>query len=245
MTPTKTSKHETITRISFGAFAFALVTLGCDPADEPVSGDELLIEDDEDIDALAANPADEDELDDEEELDEADAAPEATITDGPLPALESRAPDFDLTAVPDVVRYAWTGVWFSEETPPSTCPSANLVTGVACWGGWCNDMQLECHGQYALGGTSWTSWFSEEGTNYKICDGNGYVSGMACQGFWCDSLSLQCSATNTTPAAHTCAWSGWFSEEDTPFLAPGGTAIKGVQCNGGYCDQLRYYYCPI
>lgn len=69
-----------ITRIGFGAFAFALVTLGCDPADEPMSDEELLAEDDEDVDALAANPAD------DEELDEAEGEAEATIIDGPLPA---------------------------------------------------------------------------------------------------------------------------------------------------------------
>ena len=245
MTPTKTSKHETITRITFGAFAFALVTLGCDPADEPVSDDELLTEDDQDIDALAANPADEDELDEGEELDEVDAEAVATITEGPLPVLEARVHDFDLTAAIGPMRYAWTGVWFSEETPPSTCPTNNLVTGVACSDWWCNNMQLECNPTTTLGGSWWTSWFSEEGTNYRICEGNGYVSGMACQGFWCDNLSLQCTATNSNPAPHLCTWSGWFSEEDAPFYAPVGTAIKGAQCNGGYCDQLRYYYCPI
>lgn len=219
------TKHEIITRITFGAFALSLFTLGCDPG-EPVSDEELLAaEEDEELDDLAAEPGDEE--------------PEE------LPVLEARSLEFGLTAALDPQSWNWTGVWFSEETPPSTCPAGNLVTGVACSGDSCDNMQLECHGTYALGATSWTTWFSEEGTNYRICSGSAYVSGMACQGGWCDNLSLQCANTNTTPAVHTCQWSGFFSNEDPAFYAPVGTAIKGAQCNGGHCDQLRYYYCPI
>jgi len=242
MTPIKTPKHQTITRITFGAFAFALVTLGCDPADEPVSDEELLAEDDEDVDALAANPADEDELD-EDELGEDE--PEATPTEE-LPTLESRfGGGFDLTAAIDAVGYAWTGFWFSEETPASLCPPGNVNTGIACAGGYCDSMQLECNPTQSVGAGTWTTWFSEEGTNYRMCEGNKYVTGMQCSGWWCDNLALYCSQTAYTPAAHECTWSGWFSEEDPPFYAPGGTAIKGVQCSGWYCDSLRYQYCTI
>lgn len=243
MSPIKTPAHHAITRITFGAFALSLFTLGCDPQDEPMSDAELLaeeVEDDEDVDALAATPAAEDEVDIEEaELDE-------TIPVEELPVLESRYDlDFDLTAATDAVGYAWTGFWFSEETPASLCPPGQVNTGVACAGGYCDSMQLECHPTQSVGAGTWTSWFSEEGTNYRMCEGNKYVTGMQCSGWWCDNLALYCSATSYTPGAHQCTWSGWHSEEDPPFYAPAGTAIKGVQCSGWYCDSLRYQYCTI
>lgn len=238
MSPIKTPKHEIITRITFGAFALSLFSLGCDPQGEPMSDDELLAADadDEDLDDLAATPADEEELDDEE--------PEATPTEE-LPVLESRVLDLDLTAAIGPMGYAWTGMWFSEETPASLCPPGNVNTGVACSGGYCDNMQLECNPTAWVGAGTWTSWFSEEGTNYRVCDGNKYVAGMQCSGWWCDNLALYCAQTQTTPAAHQCTWSGYFSEEDPVFYAPVGTAIKGVQCSGPYCDNKRYYYCSI
>lgn len=249
MSPTKISTRHAVTRITFGAFALSLFTLGCDPASEPVSDEELLAEEaeeaeDEDVDALAATPVDEDEPEAEPAERDEDATM-ATLTEV-FPAVKNRfEAGFDLTAATDVVGYAWTNFWFSEETPPGLCPPGQVNTGVLCAGGWCNDMMLECHPTQYVGAGSWTSWFSEEGTSYRMCDGNRYVTGMACSGWWCDSLALQCSTTSYTPAPHECTWSGWFSEEDPPFYAPVGTAIKGVQCAGGYCDSLRYWYCAI
>jgi len=242
MSLTKTPQSTMITRITFGAFALSLFTLGCDPASEPVSDDELLAaedDEDEDVDALAATPADDAPVDEAEE-----AGLDSLLTTEDEP--ESRFDlDFGLTAAADVVSYAWTGVWFSEEPPASLCPPGQVNTGVACAGGYCDSMQLECHPTQTVGAGTWTSWFSDEGYNYRICDGNKYVTGMQCSGWWCDNLALYCSSTGYTPGAHQCTWSGWHSEEDPPFYAPVGTAIKGVQCSGYYCDSLRYQYCTI
>jgi hypothetical protein len=234
MSLSKTHSHPIISRITFGAFALSLFTLGCDSADEPESDDELLTVDAEDEDdALAVVSADEDEIEDE------------TTPAEELPLPDDHALDLDLAAALDPMAFAWTGSWFSEETPSSTCPNSQLVTAVACSGSYCDNMQIGCHGSYPLGAPTWTSWFSEEGTNWRTCSGSSYVSGMDCSGSFCDNISLECSPTGTTPASNTCAWSGYFSEESPPYFAPAGTAIKGVQCNGSNCDNKRYYVCPI
>lgn len=243
MSPINTPKHEIITRITFGAFALSLFALGCDPADEPIGDDELLAADEEEedaIDELAATPSDDEPSDDEPSDDEPEATP---IDELPTPA--ARVLDFGLTAAVDVIGYAWTGMWFSEETPASLCPPNSVNTGVMCSGRYCDNMQLECNPATVTGSGTWTTWFSEEGTNYRTCEGNKYVTGMQCSGWWCDNLALYCSPTNTTPTNNQCVWSGYFSEEDPIFFAPVGTAIKGVQCSGPYCDNKRYMYCSI
>lgn len=216
------------------------LSFGCDPVDHHEEA------------RLLAEAEAEDELDDEDELvapeldspsDDTAAAP--TRGGKAVPSVSRMDADFDLVAENDPVGYQWLG-WFNENTPPSTCPTNNLATGTQCWGGWCWWMALECHpGTGTLGDRSWTPYFSEENQSYQICPGSSYVSGMHCRDSYCDNLSLECTTTSTTPAAHTCAWSGWFSEEDAPFYAPWATAIKGVQCSGSNCDALRYYYCPV
>lgn len=233
MSSIETPAQPIVTRFAFGAFALSLFTLGCDPQDEPLSDEELLAEeaeDEEDIDALAATPADEDELDEVEPSEE-------PVSDDAL--------DFDLTAAIDPMVKAWTGVWFSEETAVGQCPVNQLVTGVDCSGSYCDNKMLQCHpSPTTLGSGSWTSWFSDGNTNnFRVCGGTSYVTAMQCDGNYCDNLKLFCSPTGLTPA--NCVWSGYFSEEDPAFSAPAGTAIKGVQCNGSYCDNLRYQYCTV
>lgn len=247
MSPITTPSTAIVTRFTFGAFALSLFALGCDPQGEPVSDDELFAAEDEDeaaedVDALAATPADEDEL--EPAADDEVDAPPAGGSDAPAP-VSHRDPGFDLVAETGGMAYEW-GQWFSEEDPASTCRTNSLLTGVQCTGWYCDAMQLECHpGVGTLGQSSWSTWFSEEGTSWRICDGNRFVSGMTCSGGWCDNLSLECTETSANPAAHTCIWSGYFSDTDPAFLAPGGYAVKGVQCSGANCTSMRYYYCPI
>lgn len=229
---TKTSTPSTVIRFTFGAFALSLLTLGCDPASEPVGDEELLAEEaeaeDDDVDALT---------------DEAEPPP-AGAADGPAP-VSSRDPGFDLVAQPDVAAYEW-GTWFSEEDPGSTCRSGSLVTGVECSGWYCDSMRLECHpGSVTNGQRTWSPWFSEEGNNWWICDGTGFISGMTCSGGYCDNISVECTITNSTPGIHTCIWSPYYSDTTPQFLAPGGYAVKGVQCAGLNCASKRYYYCPV
>jgi hypothetical protein len=206
-------------------FGLAILVIGCDPADEHADG------------SVAEDPLELEEFEDIEELE--------VLPAEAMPVLESRKSHSDLEVTMGPLGYAWTGEWISEETPAGLCPPGTVNTGVACWDWYCNNMQLECNPAGWVGAGVWTSWFSEEGTSYRICDGNRYVTAMQCEGWWCDTLALHCSPTNTTPEAHQCAWSGWFSEEDSPFFAPYGTAIKGVQCGGVWCDSKRYYYCAI
>jgi hypothetical protein len=228
--------HDTSHRVIFGHAAMASLVLslglGCDPVDDGDHQEELLLQAEE---AQLVAP----------EVDVVDEVEEPAAEEPATPAQRRSDPGFGLVAENDPVGYEWLG-WFSEYTPPSTCPTNTLVTGTQCWGGWCNWMQLECHpGNGTHGSRSWTVYFSEENTNYQICPGSAYVSGMSCTGGYCDNISLECTTTNTNPAPHTCAWSGWFSEEDAPFYAPWATAVKGVQCSGDNCDALRYYYCPV
>lgn len=228
-------------QVIFGHAALATLVLslasGCDPVDVADDDEAMLLDENDDAEDLVAPEPD-------SSSDDADDTP-PTREGRAVPSASRLGDGFDLVAENDPVGYQWLG-WFYEWTPPSTCPTNSLVTGAQCWGGWCSMMALECHpASGTLGFRSWAWYFSEENQSYQICPGSSYVSGMDCRGSSCDDIALECTTTNTTPAEHTCTWSGWFSEEDPPFYAPWGTAVKGAQCSGSNCDALRYYYCPV
>lgn len=202
------------------------VASGCDPVDD--RGDDEL------------------ELElDEWELEPPLASPPAGNDEMPPPVERRETSDLPLTADQSPVGYNWTGIWFSDETAPSSCNTGQLLTGIQCSGSYCDDVQLECHDitTRTLAGRIWSGWIS--GVGWYECPGDRFVSAMACRGDYCDDVAVECTSTYYVPPAHTCSWSGWFSEEDPPFLAPFGTAVRGLQCSGTHCDDKRYYFCTI
>src|SRR5690349_1524348 len=141
---------------------------------------------------------------------------------------------------------SWTG-YTSEEYPPLICPDQQAVLGVDCNGGYCDNVSLYCSWTGRASGTqSWQPYFSEEGSNganESYCPGNDmWMAGIACNGGYCDNVSLLCTQFLGSTTGY-CEWSGWFSEEQAPFVAPWGYFVKGVKCGGSYCDNMRYYYC--
>ncbi len=225
----------TLLSSSFLALGLGLsMTLSaCDPGEE-FEG--------EDIEAFADE--DETELDDAVSQELASLPPEGN-DDMPPPAEDREQGELPLTADDDPSGYAWTGPWFSDETTPSGCGTGALVTGTQCSGSYCDNRQIECHAipNRTLAGRIWSGWIS--GSSWYTCPGDRFISAMACRGDNCDDIAVECTSTYYVPPVHTCTWSGWFSEEDAPFYAPVGTALRGVQCSGTHCDDTRYYYCTI
>ncbi len=145
--------------------------------------------------------------------------------------------------------------------------SDNIALGCSPWifGSLTSDVDT--------GGSYWSDAFSEEGdsgiektqcalfpdghqecdtiptgSNLHVCFGGfgpnnkGVVTGMACYGRYCDNLRLQCTKP-TSGHLGSCAWSGWFSEEQHQVDFGPGFYVTGVECSGSYCDNMRFYVC--
>ncbi len=224
------------------ALAIFGLTGACDmeePEDHARLEAELELEDE-----LADELAGAAELEDDEALDDDEAMEDAVlVVDLALPSSEPGidVPDVGLMAEPDVEGYVWRP-WISEETPPATCSSGQIVTGVDCSGPYCDNVQIECHGFGGAHGTrTWSSWFWEN--SGRECSGKGYITGLACKDSYCDKIKVQCGSTNLGKS--NCSWTGWYSEEQPPYLAPAGKAIAGIQCNGNHCDNKSYKVCSV
>jgi hypothetical protein len=145
--------------------------------------------------------------------------------------------------------WSWTGQT-SDEYPPLSCPSGGAVHGVECEGNFCDDIELHCMSTGRVGGVNtWLPYFSEEGDGSddqaRCKDPDMWMSGISCRGFFCDFISIECSQIIDSSTG-TCDWSEWYSEEQPPFHAPAGDYfLKGVECDGNFCDQMRYQYCEM
>jgi hypothetical protein len=138
----------------------------------------------------------------------------------------------------------WTG-YTSEEFPPLQCGSADLINGMECQGGDCDNIRVNCtNAGIAHGYSYFTSTFSEEGTNWRECGPGEWVTGIACYGSRCDNVSLECTAIPGR-VAHSCVWSGWFTDGSGPWQAPAGAYIRGAKCNGDHCDNMSVLYCRM
>jgi hypothetical protein len=143
---------------------------------------------------------------------------------------------------------AWTR-YTSEEDPPLICPNRQVVRGTHCTGSYCDNIALDC--VFVGGGFGqhrWLRYFSEEGTGPQRqghCVGSDeWFSGITCQGSYCDNISMRCTRIPNR-RAQNCEWSGWYSEEQPPFIAPAGRYIKAIECDGSYCDNKRYRHCRM
>lgn len=150
----------------------------------------------------------------------------------------------------------------SEETQPGTCGN-RLVAGVTCSGRYCDNMRLECgSGRHELYDIRWTPHVSEEGdatASFNVpnpwergdwpAGEPAFITGFACKGSYCDNVALECVALkNEFPESlggASCRWTAWVSEETPTVTFPAGHGAIRMQCRGRYCDDKRFFTCPI
>ncbi|MFP2925410.1 hypothetical protein ACLESO_09355 [Pyxidicoccus sp. 3LG] len=139
----------------------------------------------------------------------------------------------------------WTG-YTSEEFPPLQCDSNQLINGLECSGGYCDNIRVNCTAATSVshGASYFTSTFSEEATSYRYCGANEWVTGIACYGSRCDNVSLECTAISGRSVG-SCYWSSYYTDGSGPWQAPAGYFVRGAQCRGEYCDDMRFYYCAL
>jgi hypothetical protein len=156
----------------------------------------------------------------------------------------------------DYCTQRWTD-WTSEERAPVQCHSNYGAIGFACHGSYCDDVKLGCaqvpDWTWLSDGTvEWSNYFSEEGartsSNRYICKDGGIVTGISCKGSYCDNISVECQKlASGTLDTDKCDWTVTsLSEENGGFFDFGRDKfITGVQCDGSYCDNKRFFVCPL
>ena len=150
----------------------------------------------------------------------------------------------------------------SEETSPGTC-GKNLVAGITCNGSYCDNMTLICgSARNEIYDIRWTKHVSEEGEATAACHAPkpfergdwpagepAFITGLACKGRYCDNVALECVALkNAFPESlggPSCRWTDWVSEETPTLRFPAGFGAIRMQCRGGYCDDKRFFVCPV
>jgi len=155
---------------------------------------------------------------------------------------EARA-ELGLAAVGDPQGFSFLP-FVSDGTAPSTCGTNQVVTGFDCNGGYCDDVAIECHNYGGtLGASTWSAWFEDAGKTFHSCAAGSYVTGIVCRGDNCDDLAVECTVASGALAQTNCQWTPFFSEEDDKFLANIGDAVRGMQCSGTHCDDVRFFVC--
>ena len=135
------------------------------------------------------------------------------------------------------------------------CSEDNVgVTAARCVGKYCDDMYLTCSRTPAgfttsAAGADFVPYFSDE-TPARYCspDGtpvniNGIVEGIHASGKYSDNIWIHCAPILSGHLTN-CTWSGWFSEEEGS-ESFGGRFAVGAQCQGSFCDWMRYYICDL
>jgi hypothetical protein len=148
------------------------------------------------------------------------------------------------------------------------------AVGFGCSGKYCDNVRLLCE-TLPFGATPdyttsyWTSLFSEEtdgfstwssegwyhydGDNYEVCHATdnypGFVTSILCNGSYCDNIALQCVQAKKSGGipvhVTSCGWTGWYSEEQGSVDFGYNRYITGVECQGSYCDNKRFYVCSM
>jgi len=150
----------------------------------------------------------------------------------------------------------------SEETTPVSC-GRNLVAGITCRGGYCDNITPICGGfNQDVYDIRWSQFVSEENGGEVSCNVTNpfergdwpagepaFIAGFACNGSYCDNIALECVALrNAFPESYggpSCNWTGWVSEETPTLRFPPGQAAVRMQCRGRYCDDKRFLVCPV
>lgn len=150
----------------------------------------------------------------------------------------------------------------SEETPPATCGN-RLVAGITCTGRYCDNIEPICGAvRHELYDIRWSKFVSEEGDAVANCNVSNpfergdwpagepaFITGFSCNGSYCDNMALECVALRDAfPASlggASCQWTGWVSEETPTLRFPTGFAAIRMACRGRYCDDKRFFICPV
>jgi hypothetical protein len=144
----------------------------------------------------------------------------------------------------------------SDELAPVSCGN-RLVAGITCTGRYCDNIKAICGGPaHQIYQMKWMPFVSEEGNAVTTCalpaffgkadPGTGFVTGFACKGSYCDNVSLQCvSLRDAYPDVNRCRWTGWISDETGTVLFPPDNGATKMECSGRYCDNMRFWLCPL
>lgn len=162
-----------------------------------------------------------------------------------------------LSLIVALISVSAFGQTTSDELPPVSCGN-RLVTALRCSGRYCDNITLSCGGPaHQIYDVKWTAFISEEGGAEASCDlvapffgkadkALGFVTGVKCRGSYCDDVSLQCVSLRDARANETrCQWTRWISEETGPIVFAPGTGATKMQCRGRYCDDMRFWVCPV
>jgi hypothetical protein len=138
----------------------------------------------------------------------------------------------------------WTG-YTSEEYPPARCHQGGIMSGVACTGGYCDNMALLCsQTSYPYALRFWSPYISEEAPNSYICPSGGFITALDCNGGYCDNLAVECTPL-VNRGRRACYWTGSISEEGAELIFPAGYYAAGLRCTGRYCDNVAFYVCQV
>ncbi len=152
-----------------------------------------------------------------------------------------------LIAITTGLRVAAAGEWylpsFSEEDPPSLCPSGYVVKGIRCSGRYCDNKSLRCQ-RYRPKSPDyrWSGWFSEDRPSEERSK-DEFVTGLACSGRYCDNLRIRFVKDRGLGQPRSCRWTAWFSEEQGYRECSSSRFVASLGCSGKYCDNIRLYCC--
>lgn len=146
----------------------------------------------------------------------------------------------------EAVNNAWTGET-SDGLPAIVCDSGSLMSTVRCTGRYCDNISTYCQndGKGKPAASRWTPYFSEETVGVTLCNADEWVTSISCTGDYCDNVALQCTKLTAPYVVHSsCQWTGWVSEEYSGVLNfPPNYYMAGAQCNGSFCDNMRFWVC--
>jgi hypothetical protein len=90
----------------------------------------------------------------------------------------------------------WTS-FFSEEGASTganqrICSGSGFMTGIACNGGYCDNVSIQCTtlDSTTRGSCYWTPYFSEEAAYSDLLASGYYAAGLTCRGSNCDDKSI-------------------------------------------------------
>jgi hypothetical protein len=150
----------------------------------------------------------------------------------------------------------------SDETPPTSCGN-KLVTGIKCAGRYCDNITPICGSVIRdIYDIRWSGFVSEEGSAVANCNvpnpfdrvdspegESAFITGFSCKGSNCDNIALECVALRDafpgSQGGSSCRWTDWVSEETPTLQFPAGFGAIRMACRGGYCDDKRFFVCPI
>jgi hypothetical protein len=108
----------------------------------------------------------------------------------PLPASADYFARSVITWDADALDFVYRN-YVSEEYPPITCASGDLIAGALCDGSYCDNIYALCvHFGYVTNNHFWYHYVSEESSYFETYCWGGFLTGLACKGDYCDSISI-------------------------------------------------------